>query len=165
MIEVKKVSHLLSEENLNLINNRIDVMLKHKDQFLTYDHQTFFRYAAHNPNFLVKVHKELMPFAEEAFKTKLKRSYCYLSLYQNGEGRCPKHKDRPQGRYTIDVCLRQKEPWGLYVNDQEYILQVNEAVLYSGLEHPHYRKEMAPGNDCYLAFFHFVDPDFVGNLD
>ena len=59
----------------------------------------------------------------------------------------------------------QREPWGLFVDGREYLLEENDALFYSGTGSIHYRERIAPGNFCMLLFFHFVDEGFEGELD
>lgn len=113
---------------------------------------------------LVKVHEYLQDWITKHLGRPIKKSYCFLSLYREG-GVCPRHTDRPQCKYTIDVCVSQNEPWTIYVDDLPYSLRENDALLYSGTDSPHYRQRMKDGNHCFLVFFHFVDQDFEGPLD
>lgn len=126
----------------------------------------FNRWFWHNLPLLRRLHYSaaLASIAEKVFPEPVKPSYVFLSMYGDG-GICPLHTDRPQCKYTIDLCISQKEPWPIYVNDQPYILEPNQALAYSGTDHPHYRNEIDKGNFCNLAFFHYVPVSFEGNID
>jgi hypothetical protein len=126
------------------------------------DKDRFNRYWFHNLPLLVKLHKELK--VDEIFGEPVKPSYVFLSMYGD-EGICPLHTDRPQCKYTADLCIDQKEVWPIMVSDEEYLLQPGEALCYSGTDHPHYRNRIQPGNFCNLAFFHFVPVAFEGRLE
>jgi len=124
----------------------------------------FNRHCSHNDPELVKVHEFLVSWLSKHLGKPVKKSYCFLSLYRNN-GICPRHTDRPQCKYTIDVCVSQAKPWPIYVDDLPYTLYENDALLYSGTGSPHYRQRLQSGNYCYLIFFHFVDEEFEGPLD
>jgi hypothetical protein len=125
--------------------------------------ETFNRHHINDDPNLVKIHEHLEPWLTEYLGKPVKKSYCFLSIYREG-GICPKHTDRPQCEYTIDLCVSQKQPWTIYVDDQPFDMQENEAVIYSGTNSPHYRNRLQEGNHCFLVFYHFVDADFVGPL-
>ena len=79
----------------------------------------FRRRYGHNVPFFVGIHNQLTDFASEMFGEKVKPSYSFLSLYNEG-GTCPLHLDRPQCRYTIDYLIRQEmsEPWPIAIGTQ-----------------------------------------------
>lgn len=126
----------------------------------------FNRWYWHNIPVLRQIHHSpyLKKLANEIFPEPVKPTYVFLSMYGEG-GVCPLHTDRPQCKYTIDLCISQREPWEIFVNDKPYVLNENEALAYSGTDHPHYRNVIQEGNFCNLAFFHFVPVDFEGKLD
>jgi hypothetical protein len=82
------------------------------------DDDEYVRHYKHNVPYFVGIHKQLVEFASDLFGEKVKPSYSFLSLYQDG-GICPLHIDRPQCRYTIDYLIRQdqSEPWPIHIGD------------------------------------------------
>ena len=122
------------------------------------------RQAVHNDPFHVAVHERLVPLASELAGAVVKKSYAFAAMYGD-RGICPRHVDRPQCKYAINLCVAQREPWGLFVDDVEYRLHPNQALFYSGTRSPHHRERIQPGNFCNLVFFFFVDEDFEGSLD
>lgn len=128
------------------------------------DDLEFNRHTIHNDPTLVGVHEYLEPWLTDHLGVKVKKSYAFLSIYRDN-GICPRHTDRPQCKYTIDVCISQLRPWTIYVDDMPYLLQENDAIIYSGTGSPHYRQRLQAGNHCYLVFFHFTDIDYQGPLD
>ena len=76
----------------------------------------FNRRYGHNIPFFTDIHYQLADFASDVFRERVKPSYCFLSMYENG-GQCPLHIDRPQCRYTIDYLIRQEsnDPWEIKV--------------------------------------------------
>ena len=125
----------------------------------------FNRWCWHNLPVLMRMHHTpwMRKIADETFGEPVKPSYVFLSMYGEG-GICPLHTDRPQCKYTIDLCISQGKPWPIYVDDQPYLLEENEALAYSGTDQPHYRETIQLGNFCNLAFFHFVPCAFDGTL-
>lgn len=129
------------------------------------DRTVFFRKQVHNPALFKALHNVFLMTGKEYFPEKVKPTYCFVSMYDEPRSICPKHIDRPQCKYTIDVCLDQKEPWEIFINDEPFILNPGDAVIYSGTDHPHYRNQIAEGNFCDLAFFHYCPIDYQGELD
>lgn len=129
------------------------------------DREEFFRKGIHNPDLFKALHFLMQERANLFFPEKIKSSYVYVSMYDDERSVCPIHTDRPQCKFTIDLCIDQKEEWPIIINDEEFILYPGDAVLYSGTDHPHYRNKIKKGNFCDLAFFHFVPESFNGGLD
>jgi hypothetical protein len=126
--------------------------------------QVYGRFAYHNPSALVWLHDTLVPLAAEIFGEKVKSSYAFLSMYTD-KGVCPRHTDRPQCKYTIDLCISQGSPWEIFVEGEAYCLQEGEALCFSGTDQEHWRDPIGGGNFCDLAFFHFVPLGFKGSLE
>lgn len=130
------------------------------------EHNKFNRWYWHNLPLLRRLHysSALASVAEKVFPEAVKPSYVFLSMYGEG-GICPLHTDRPQCKYTIDLCISQRNTWPIIISDKPYVLEPNQAVAYSGTDHPHYRNVIDEGNFCNLAFFHYVSIDFQGTID
>ena len=150
------------------------------------DDQLYFRKEVPNDPFFSFLHHSLF---QHEIKNKtgldLIPTYCFASMYEEGKGICPLHIDREQCYLTLDICIDQKGPWGLYVNgkehlsldhlneaelqnvrdeSEEYLMNPGDALIYFGSSQPHWRKKIQTGNFCDLVFFHFVPADFRGNL-
>lgn len=100
------------------------------------DETKFVRAYAHNPPYLVGLHKQLTEFASDTFGMKLKPSYVFLSMYREN-GICPLHIDRPQCFRTIDLLIRStsQEDWPIRIGQvmsDDQIQTINE----SGKGHP-----------------------------
>ena len=80
------------------------------------DTQEFVRRWRHNDPFFVAIHQQLGDYASDLFGEKLKPSYVFLSMYEDG-GICPLHIDRPQCYRTIDYLIRQDDPdpWPIHI--------------------------------------------------
>jgi len=122
-------------------------------------HRTFY----HNEFMMRTIHPQLTADACNIFGEEVKPSYSFLSMY-NEKGICPFHTDRPQCKYTIDFCIDQDQVWPINIQDQDYILEPNDAVCYSGTDSPHYREKIK-GKFCNLVFFHFVPVSYDIDLN
>lgn len=155
----------------------------------------FNRRSAHNTPFFVNIHQQLTDYASEIFGEKVKPSYVFLSLYENG-GQCPLHLDRPQCRYTIDYLIRQQadNPWpiniGCQMDDDELsTIEMKHPSspdeIKAVLDSNKWTEVLLNPNDavCYsgtnawhyrpvrsngtadLVFWHFVPEEFSGPLN
>jgi hypothetical protein len=128
---------------------------------------TFGRFWIHGHYLLQKIHKTIaLEYAKHIFGENIKPSYSGLSLYCAPWAVCPPHYDRPQCKYSLDLCVEKVEDWPLFVENKSYSLNENCALAYSGTNDFHWR-EKAKGQQYLttMAFFHFVDSDFTGSLD
>lgn len=99
--------------------------------------------------------------AREIFGSEtLKTSYSLYCKYY-GKASMEMHHDDNACTYTIDLCVRQSEPWPLRVEDKEYILTENQALCYLGNDQNHGRqpKNLGSAGFVEMVFFHFVEPD------
>ena len=118
------------------------------------------RYFSYN-DYIEDVGRKLEPLARIIFKeNNIKSSYSVYCKYFN-KANMNMHKDDNACTYTIDLCIRQTEPWGLWVENKEYILNPNEALCYMGNDQIHGRhpKDLGPDGSVELVFFHYVQPD------
>ena len=149
-----KITDVLKEEEVkDLINNIPDL----KDAFLDVPR---FRYIKDN-DYITNLGKHLESLAKKVFKeNNIKSSYSIYCKYF-GKANMNMHKDDNACTYTIDLCIRQTEPWGLWVEDKEFILNPNEALCYMGNDQTHgrYPKDLGPDGSVELVFFHYVQPD------
>lgn len=88
------------------------------------------------------------------------------TLFAHYEGQNPppslyKHKDDNACTYTLDMCVYQKDPWDLFVEDKAYRLYPNQALAYYGNDQFHWREEFPNPDTNHVAmiFFHFAEPD------
>lgn len=91
----------------------------------------------------------------------IKPTYALFSHYEGNQASLYKHKDDNACTYTIDYCVYQNTPWDLWVNNEPYTLQENQALAYYGNDQEHWRKEFPEKttNKVGMVFFHFADPD------
>lgn len=106
--------------------------------------------------------QKLIPVARKQFNSEhLVPSYSLFSHYEGGEASLYKHKDDNACTYTIDYCVYQTGPWDLFVEDEPYTLQENQALAYYGNDQLHWRDSFPYKESGYVAmiFFHFVEPE------
>lgn len=161
------IKNFFSEDLMDLLRFQVSVFKSEAGPGVGVenDREVFFRKQVHNPHLFRALHALMKKRACETFGEEVKPSYVFVSMYDDDRAICPLHTDREQCKYTIDLCLDQKEPWEIFINDVAYLLEPGDAVVYSGTDHPHYRNRIAKGNFCDLAFFHFVPKSFSGGLD
>lgn len=153
--------------------------IPYHDADVTDASRKFNRWQWHRPPLLHAIHnsRSFIQKACEIFHVELKPSYVFLSMY-GPEGVCPKHTDRPQCQYTIDLQINSDGSWPIYINEKEFRLSDGEAVCYSGTRNEHYRKPMKEAHGLLeiddkpnaptkmdLAFFHFVPVDWMGGTN
>lgn len=107
--------------------------------------------------------EELRPAIEHCIGLKLYPTYAYARLYRHGDA-LPRHCDRAACEISISINLSQApdEPWPLHLqfgqHDVCVKLKPGDAVLYRGIELPHWREPYA--GECYAQLFlHYVDQD------
>lgn len=104
--------------------------------------------------------ERLVPLAREVFQDEtLLPSYACWSMYYEPTSSLSPHKDKNACTYTLDYCVRQHEPWDLYVEGEPFTLQQNQALALLGETQEHWRPEFTVGNVVEMVFFHFVQPD------
>lgn len=105
--------------------------------------------------------KSLEPLARQLFGSpNLSASYSVYVKYEGAGMTLPRHLDKNACTYTLDICLSQSRPWGLWVEGVEYLIGPNEAVCYLGEAQEHWR-ETRHENDGWaeLLLCHYVTPD------
>jgi len=153
-MEPIKITDVLKEEELkDLIDNLQYLHPPLHDEARS-------RYFSYN-DYVEDVGRKLESLARKIFKEdNIKSSYSVYCKYF-GKANMNMHKDDNACTYTIDLCIRQTEPWGLWVEDKEFILNPNEALCYMGNDQTHgrYPKDLGPDGSVELVFFHYVQPD------
>lgn len=173
--EPKLIKNFYSEDMVALAQMQINLL---KAAGLGEIDEQFNRRWFHKHPLFVALHELQKKKVEEIIGRPLKLSYCGVSMYFEGTGKCDRHTDRPQCKYTVDVCFNQKEPWPFFAETEQpatawetekivhkLIMEPGDAIILSGTDHPHWREPIQPGNFCDLVFFHYVDADYSGSLD
>ena len=158
-MDVYKIAPLLPDNSFK----RLQRICKSSYKEFPYSEE-FGRYYINDKEFkpLTSYLEHLVPVAQNCFGSEtLKPSYAIFAHYEGNQAALPKHKDNNACTYTIDLCLYQNTPWGLWVEDEEYMLQENEALAFYGEDQEHWREDFTdPENNIVgQVFFHFVEPD------
>ncbi len=158
-MDVKKISNLLPLPTFEKLQRTCRANAKK----FPYSEE-FGRYYINDKEFpqLTSYLEHLVPTARSFFDSKtLEASYAIFAHYEGNQAALPKHKDNNACTYTIDLCLYQKTPWGLWIEGKEYMLEENEAVLFYGEDQEHWREKFPNpiNNEVGQVFFHFVEPD------
>lgn len=106
--------------------------------------------------------KIITPAARKFFKSKtLVPSYTLFSHYEGPLASLAKHKDDNACTYTLDLCVYQKYPWDIWVDDKPYTLHENQALGFYGNDQFHWRESFPYPKTNYVGmiFFHFVEPE------
>jgi len=75
----------------------------------------------------------------------------------------PHYDTRPHQRVTFDIQLKASEPWGLVVEDIDYSIADNEALVFAGTQQIHWRenKQIADDAEIDMIFCHL---EYVNDL-
>jgi hypothetical protein len=106
--------------------------------------------------------KKLEPLARKIFNDPtLKTSYAAYLDYNKPTSKLPAHKDNNACTYTIDYCLSANTPWGVVVEDQEFIFSDGEGLAFMGGYDKHWREDMPDpeNNRVQVVMFHFCPED------
>ena len=158
-MDVYKIETLLKENSFK----RLQRICRNSYKNFPYSEE-FGRYFINDKEFkpLTSYLEHLVPMASDIFNSEtLKPSYAIFAHYEGNQAALPKHKDNNACTYTIDLCLYQNTPWGLWVEDKEYMLEENEALAFYGEDQEHWREDFTDPNNNQVGqvFFHFVEPD------
>lgn len=111
-----------------------------------------------------------LPWVEKIAQLTLHPTYAHYRVYKPGD-ELKQHTDRPACQISVSLCLGNyyvdaapDYGWGLWVRDKygahkEYRMNVGDAVIYRGLEVPHWRNrfDARPGSFQSQVFLHYVD--------
>jgi hypothetical protein len=181
--EVGELSRVFSHEVLGDIQQAVREL--RAAELELHELHNFHRFIVHNHPFISELHQSIVDLASEAAGEPVEPCYNFLSLYTK-LGVCPVHMDAPDAKWTLDLCIRQSEPWPIHLSEvvpwpehseyavdnwqelvkqdpdlrfESYSLEPGSAIFFSGSSQWHYR-DPRPGGDedqfCDLVFFHFV---------
>jgi hypothetical protein len=149
----------------------------------THEATTFGRLVVHDHPVVLEVQHQLLDLASRLAGEPLVPSYTFVSLY-TGSGVCAVHLDAPPAKWTLDLCVRQSEPWPLHVSQpvpwpvdgvadegwearvlgdpglrfRPVTLEPGGAVFFGGSSQWHHRAPHPGAHDAYcdLVFLHFI---------
>lgn len=178
MADIKHLKNAVSQETCEVLTKFLQESVN--DNVAIKDDQCPSSYSVyHHPN-LESLLEAFLPKIEESTGKKLFPTYAYARLYQKGEIlKC--HTDRPACEYSATVTLGfDKSVWPIFVGDRGAIddlkivgeedqnfyaknvdivrMDVGDAVIYKGMEQPHWRDEFQ-GEWQAQVFLHYVDQE------
>lgn len=106
----------------------------------------------------------VQPLVERETGKALFPTYSYARIYWKG-ATLNKHKDRPSCQYSSTINIsNDPDPWPIFMEGHEAILNPGDLVVYKGMEVEHWREPYL-GNEQIQIFLHFVDQnDIHANL-
>lgn len=161
MIKIKDPMFISQVFNHEDFNNLRSLFVNYKN--FDYQHG-FSRYVAADNSIpqMKDYANRLIPMARYLFESSgLLPTYTLFSHYEGETASLYKHKDDNACTYTIDMCVYQKYPWDLWVENKGYTLHPNQALAYYGNDQLHWREEFTYPKENHVAmiFFHFAEPD------
>ena len=77
----------------------------------------------------------------------------------------PHYDGFPEPRFTFDYQIRSNTPWPLFVEEEEFVLNDNQALTFSGTHQIHWRskKNFNPGEFIDMIFCHLYLPGDAAN--
>jgi hypothetical protein len=153
-------------------------------QLELHEARSFKRFIVHDHPYFTALQQRIVDLVSEAAGEAVESSYNFLSLY-GPAGVCPLHLDAPVAKWTLDLCLRQSNPWPIHFgpvidwpeaghhganwesevkdalagNVRTHTQQPGQALLFAGSSQWHYRDPMPGAGSsryCDLLFFHFL---------
>lgn len=180
--EVRKLANVFDEEIMAALRDLIDQTGPTKLEM--HELQSMGRFIVHDNPYVGELQQSLIDRVSELAGERVEASYNFLSMYTD-LGVCPVHLDSPESKWTLDLCVRQSEPWPIHLSQivpwpdpedysdegweseifateglefRSYTLEPGSAILFSGSSQWHHREQHPGGGGqfCDLVFFHFV---------
>ena len=103
---------------------------------------------------------KMLPVMKEQTNLDLIPTYSYARVYKKGD-ELKRHKDRPSCEISTTIHLGG-DPWAIFVEGTEVLLDVGDMLVYSGCELEHWRKPFER-DVCGQVFLHYnhVDGPFA----
>lgn len=102
----------------------------------------------------------LLPIANKIFNNNKIISYDQICAHYEGpQTKLYKHKDAVPNIYVIDVCMYQKTPWDIIIEDRRYSLDINDALCFYPGNQIHWREKFPdPENNIVgMVQFYFAE--------
>lgn len=96
-------------------------------------------------------------FLEKIVGKKLDPTYSFWRFYTWGD-ELEKHQDRPSCEISVTVHIDGNSNWPIYMEKEEVVTEIGDAVVYLGQELTHFRKPLEADYQTQ-CFLHYVDKD------
>ena len=159
------IKNAISYELANFIFNyfllKRDAVKYMYDNNITYDNgmlgtwkdeqipNTYSHYADHVMETLLM---KVLPKMQQETGLELVPTYSYARIYKQGDI-LHKHKDRPSCEISTTIHLGG-DPWSIFVEGTEVMLDVGDMLVYSCFELEHWREPLE-GNTFAQVFLHY----------
>jgi hypothetical protein len=98
----------------------------------------------------------MLPWMQQQVGKILYPTYSFTRIYWNGSW-LHHHRDRLGCEYSVSICIdSDPEPWGIWVEGTEILLNPGDLIIYKGCEAEHWR-EKYEGIRTIQTFLHYVD--------
>jgi len=87
-------------------------------------------------------------------------TYSYARMYKRGD-ELKRHKDRPSCEISTTLHLGG-EPWPIFVEGTEVLLDIGDMLIYEGCKLEHWRKPFE-GENCGQVFLHYINVNGPNN--
>ena len=109
-------------------------------------------YSHYADNVMETLLMKVLPIMQQETGLELIPTYSYARIYKHGDI-LHKHKDRPSCEISTTIHLGG-DPWSIFIEGTEVLLDVGDMLVYSGCELEHWR-EPFEGNTCAQVFLHY----------
>jgi hypothetical protein len=98
----------------------------------------------------------LLPIANKIFNNNNLISYDQICTHYEGEQtKLYRHKDVVPNIYVIDVCMYQKTPWDIVIEDKAYSLKINDALCFYPGNQMHWREKFPDPKNNIVSMIQF----------
>lgn len=154
-LENKIVKNVLSQDQIDFL---YDIMKNSPED--KYDHVPHLGHTTYYSEFTPEFKKYILDIVHENVDEKLVITEMAISRYHTDSGFVPKlfpHYDHFQeSRVTFDVQINSNIVWPIVVEGREYVLNNNEAIIFSGTDQIHWRtrKRLTNVDKVDMLFVH-----------
>jgi len=156
-VQNKIYKNILSEQDIADIYNAVDNA--QENQTVTLEHYRQKAYFVELPNHVVE---KITSFVQNIYPEKIKLTEISFATYRKIDGPDPilsPHFDSTfeEPRFTFDLQLKSNISWPIVVEGRSYILNDNEALVFSGTSQIHWRTPRDFKDDDFIdmVFCHF----------
>jgi hypothetical protein len=148
------INNFFAPSNYRLLMNNINLINRSDWEF-----EPWYSRYIYQSKYLDRISLLNLDRARKEFNSEtLLYTYSLLSLYNKETSSLSRHKDNNACTYTFDVCLYSEKPWPIIVEDKEYILYNNDALVFYGEDQWHQRPAIEKDNKVLMLFMHYAEP-------
>lgn len=156
LVDKERCAALTAQMKDGLVNRKIKACV---------DAQCPKSYAFYGAPFFNRLLVDLLPIVETISGKQLYPTYSYARLYKPFEVLAA-HTDRPACEISVTLTLGfEGDVWPIFMGDaagtnaSKIEMDVGDAVVYMGIEIPHWRGSYTEGKWQAQVFLHYVDAD------